>query len=122
MAGEGKNTVLLLAGGPSSPPESLKHITDYVSKDNKTILLHQRGTGLSANAKINSETMTVERFVDDINNVLKKENVNRTFIIGHSWGAIFTFDFMAKNPEKVQGLVLIGNRYNDVFMQRNGFK
>jgi len=100
--------VLFLSGGPGGSPYSLSPIVDYVISTNRAILLHQRGTGLSSHNKIDAETITLEQYVDDINNILQKEKIQEAYIVGHSWGAMLALDYMVKNPEKVKGLILIG--------------
>lgn len=108
VKGAGNGAVLFLAGGPGGSPESLKPIVDYVSEDYYTILLHQRGTGLSSN-RTDSAVMTIDQHVDDISCILKQEKIDNIFIIGHSWGAMLALDYMVKKPDNVKGLVLIGS-------------
>lgn len=102
--------VLLLSGGPGGSPRSLNPIVEYISQNNKSILLHQRGTGLSTHYKIDSSTITLNQYIDDIDKILIKENVgDDLYIIGHSWGAMLGLDYAVKNPTKVKGLILIGS-------------
>lgn len=101
--------VLFLSGGPGGSPESLKPIMDYVSKSNYSILLHQRGTGLSSNNKINPSTITLNQYVNDIDNLTKKESIDKFYIIGHSWGAMLALEYVTRNPTKVKGLILLGS-------------
>lgn len=109
VRGDG-NEVLFLAGGPGGSSKSLSSIVDYVSRDNKTILLHQRGTGLSSYNKVDSSTITLNQYIEDINNLLIKEKIDSAiYIIGHSWGAMLALDYAVKNPTKLKGLVLIGS-------------
>ncbi len=107
MKGNG-TPVLFLSGGPGGSPESLQPIVDHVSLQYKTVLMHQRGTGLSANNKIDPQSMNINQYTSDIDQILDKENLKETYIVGHSWGAMLALDYMVKNPSRVRGLVLIG--------------
>lgn len=100
--------VLFLSGGPGGAPASLQNIIDYVNKDHYTILLHQRGTGLSSNIKIDSASITLDQYIDDIDKLMQRENLSNFYIIGHSWGSMLGMEYMVRNPLKVKGLILIG--------------
>ncbi|MDO5665223.1 MAG: alpha/beta hydrolase [Bacteroidia bacterium] len=100
--------IIFLSGGPGAPPQSMSPMIEYASKQYKTILLHQRGTGMSKNHTIDSTTITLNNYLEDILNVINKEKIKKTFLIGHSWGAILASDFMVKYPEKLKGVILIG--------------
>lgn len=110
---------MFLSGGPGGSPESLATIVDYVSGNNRSILLHQRGTGLSSAGRTDSSTISLDRFIGDINDVLQNEGINRFYIIGHSWGAMLALEYMTRFPERVDGSVLIGSSgYGLDFVQR----
>lgn len=100
--------VLFLSGGPGAPPQSMNPIIDYISNHYKSILLHQRGTGKSENLKIDSTTINLNDYLNDVIHVLDNENIKQTYLIGHSWGAMLAMDFMTKYPEKTKGVILIG--------------
>lgn len=100
--------VMFLSGGPGAPPQSMASIIEYVSKRHQTILLHQRGTGMSENCLIDSTAITLDNYLKDILDVIKQEEIKKTFLIGHSWGALLASDFMVKYPEKIKGVILIG--------------
>lgn len=107
-SGRGHNAVLFLSGGPGGSAQSLAPIVDYVSNSNFSILLHQRGTGLSKHNTIDSTTISLDQYINDINKVLEAENKVQVYILGHSWGTILALDYAVKNPKKVKGLILLG--------------
>lgn len=114
MGGTGSKTVLFLSGGPGASPESLRSIVSYVNDDCRTILMHQRGTGLSVNNQIDPTTINIGQYVTDINDILRTENTGQVYIVGHSWGAMLALDYSVKNPDKVKGLILLGSSGYDL--------
>lgn len=103
------NPILFLSGGPGAPPESLASIVDYLSDNNKTILLHQRGTGLSGNNKVDWTTITLDKYIADIDNIIEKEKIDQLYIVGHSWGAILALEYLTRKPANIKGLILLGS-------------
>ena len=101
--------ILFLSGGPGAPPQTLNPIIDYLKDNYKCILLHQRGTGDSYNSKIDSTTITIDRYVSDISAVAKQERIEKFYLLGHSWGAMLALDYIVKYPDKVNGAILIGS-------------
>lgn len=101
--------IILLSGGPGAPPQSLNPLIEYLKESNKCLLLHQRGTGLSSKCIINAETVTPEEYMNDILSAMKKEGLDKTILLGHSWGTMLALNFMVKYPEKTKALILLGS-------------
>ncbi len=97
--------VLFLHGGPGYNGASFEVSTAKKLSENGfyVIVYDRRGEGRSVdlNAKFNFQ----ETF-DDINLILKKYNVKKINLIGHSFGGIIATLYTEKNPEKVNTFVL----------------
>ncbi len=52
--------------------------------------------------------MNINQYTSDIYDILDKEEIQETYIVGHSWGAMLALDFMTKHPSRVRGLILLG--------------
>ena len=107
VQGEGQ-PILLLSGGPGIASSQLSRLSEHLSKNYKSILFDQRGTGKSHTNPMDSSTINLNQAINDINVLLEKQNAKRITIIGHSWGAMLAMSYGAKYPDQIAKLVLIG--------------
>ncbi|RYG43588.1 MAG: alpha/beta fold hydrolase [Chitinophagaceae bacterium] len=107
ISGKGP-VVLLLSGGPGFASSMLTKLSDIVAQNNTAILFDQRGTGKSRSGnKIDKETIKMSRFVEDIEELRVKLNIEKLILIGHSWGGALAMAYTAAHPEKVNSMVLL---------------
>lgn len=86
--------------------EGFATIADELSKFNYQIITYdQRGTGTSSLEKINSETITMDLMVDDIENLRKYLKIDKWTILGHSFGGVLATYFATKHPERIDKLL-----------------
>lgn len=103
--GKGK-PLLLINGGPGMNSEGFAKIAEELSKFNFQIITYdQRGTGQSTIEKINSETITMDLMVDDIENLRKYLKINKWTILGHSFGGVLATYYTTIHPEHIDKLV-----------------
>lgn len=99
--------IIYLHGGPGG------HITD---RDIKTFsllagdgfdvyLYDQIGSGQSERLK-NVRDYTVERHIEDLNEIIKNVNSDKVILVGQSWGAILATLFVAEYPGKVEKIIM----------------
>lgn len=102
--GEGDKTpVLLLHGGPGSSSFYLEPLKE-LSKDRPVIFLDQLGCGRST--RITDTTlMTIEKNVEQLEQVRKALKLEKFYLYGHSWGTMLGMDYYVKYPKGIQGLV-----------------
>jgi pimeloyl-ACP methyl ester carboxylesterase len=114
------NPVLLfLHGGPGAPllgmsssrkfdAEMIKHFT--------VVHWDQRGTGKSFYSDIPVDTMTLDRFVEDCNELidylLNRFHTQKIFIVAHSGGTIIGIKTAYKYPEKIHAYVGVAQEIN----------
>lgn len=98
--------VLYLHGGPGYNAASFEISTAQELANNGfyVIVYDRRGEGRSidANAKF-----TFQQTFDDITAILKKYNLKKTNLIGHSFGGIVAAMYAEKNPNKINTIELI---------------
>lgn len=99
--------LLLLSGGPGFSSDGLLFLIDSLKDKYKLILVDQRGTGMSVLEKIDSTTITMDKYVEDINNVRKALGINKWIVLGHSWGGALAMAVTAKYPENTSKMILI---------------
>lgn len=105
--------LLFIHGGPSMPiPGVSCRSADYaLAVSTKNLVKHftvvfwdQRGTGMSYSKNIPSESMTVEQFIqdaDELTDYLRLQfNHEKLYLAGHSWGTIIALSLAARHPEK----------------------
>ncbi len=105
--------LILLHGGPGFPETGLfRHFNSSLEKLFTVVYWEQRGTGKSFARDIPAASMTIDRFVCDLDELvdavcarLKKK---RVVIVGHSWGSALGTLYAARFPEKVSVYVGTG--------------
>lgn len=102
--GEGDKTpVLLLHGGPGSSSFYLEPLKE-LSQDRPVIFIDQLGCGRST--RITDTTlMTIEKNVEQLEQVRKALKLEKFYLYGHSWGTMLGMDYYLKYPKGIQGLI-----------------
>ncbi|MFC1815503.1 alpha/beta fold hydrolase [Thermodesulfobacteriota bacterium] len=130
IRGEDKNNPILifLHGGPgASAPgmpssrsldaELIKHVT--------VVHWDQRGAGKSYDSDIPVSSMTMDRFVEDCNELIdyvrNRFNVQKVFLVAHSSGTVTGIKTAHRYPEKIQAYVGVGQIIHDHEQIRLGY-
>ncbi len=64
----------------------------------------QVGSGASSRLRDISE-YTVQRQVDDLNEIIKKINSGKVILIGQSWGSVLAAAYLSKHPERIDKII-----------------
>lgn len=98
-----KTPVLILHGGPGSSSygqEPLREISD----ERPVVFYDQLGSGRSD--RITDTTlMTVERYIEEVEQVRKYLNLEKLYLYGQSWGTALSLEYYLKYPEYVKGII-----------------
>lgn len=87
---------------------------DFFKKLNyRIIYIDVRGHGHSDKPKSKS-FYQMDKIIEDINLILKKEKIKKTTLIGYSMGGMISLAFYKKYPKKVEKLVLISTLYKSM--------
>lgn len=98
-----KTPVLLLHGGPGSSSYYLDPLKE-LSKDRPVIFIDQLGCGRST--RITDTTlMTIEHYVEQVEQVRKALHLNDFYLYGHSWGTMLGMDYYLKYPDHVKAII-----------------
>ncbi|MCK8523775.1 alpha/beta hydrolase [Aquimarina sp. D1M17] len=103
--GEGA-PILIINGGPGMNSRGFRSIAKLLAKNHKTIIYDQRGTGYSELPTINSETITMDLMVNDIEALRKYLNISEWTVMGHSFGGMLASYYASKYPYVTNGMVL----------------
>lgn len=119
--------LLFLHGGPGNPEYLLQKKYNINLEDFFTVCWwDQRGSGLSYNASLANEQMTLDLMVTDtveITNYLKKRfRVDKIYIMGHSWGSFLGINVVSNYPELYKAYIGIGQVTNQFESEKLGYK
>ncbi|UCE79113.1 MAG: alpha/beta fold hydrolase [Nitrospiraceae bacterium] len=114
------NPVLLfLHGGPGAPapgmPSSRNQDAELI-KHFTVVHWDQRGAGKSYDHDIPVSSMTIDRFVEDCNELIeyirKRFSVQKVFLVAHSSGSVIGIKTAHKYPETIHAYVGVGQIIN----------
>lgn len=106
--GKGKETVIVLHGGPAAAHDYLRPEWDALGKEARVIYYDQRGCGRSEKAACYSW----REHVVDLKRVIQQVSKGKKVVLaGSSWGATLALLYAYTFPEDVKGLLLSGT-YN----------
>jgi proline iminopeptidase len=96
--------VILLHGGPGASEAALFR---YFNADleHRFLMVHweQRGTGRSYRSDMSADSMTIEQFVPDLDEVVElvrdRFGKEQVVLLGHSWGSALGIPYTARHPE-----------------------
>lgn len=109
--------LLMLHGGPGlSDTPFFRRFNASLETHFTVVYWDQRGTGRSFDRHIPPSSMTVERFIADLDELIHivREHVpqQQLVIMGHSWGSALGVLYAARHPTKVQAYVGVA-QYGD---------
>jgi proline iminopeptidase len=82
-------------------------IWDTLSSTNRCVVLDQRGTAKSFIETVDSASLTMERYMDDLETLRKHLQAEQLTLIGHSWGGMLAMEYASQHPGQVKQLVLL---------------
>ena len=106
--GAGK-PVIILTGGPGLNPNYVYPMHENLSANFRSIILHQRGTGKTIMAKIDSTTLSLEKYLEDLEALRIKLKLEKLILVGQSWGGMLSMEYCARYPKRVEKLILVGS-------------
>jgi proline iminopeptidase len=100
--------VFVLSGGPGNDCHQEEDVAIKIGEKYQSILLEQRGTGLSIPTQLNKYTINLHAFIQDILFVMDSLKIAKAKFYGHSWGAMYASAFAIQHPDKVISLIFTG--------------
>lgn len=121
------NPVLFaLHGGPGmSETPLLRHFNRDVERVFTVVYWDQRGAGRTYDKKTPPESMTVDRLIADldelVDHVRAKQGKQKVVLLGHSWGTALGTLYAARHPEKVAAYVGTGQTGDLAASEADGY-
>ena len=102
--------IIILAGGPGLNAIYMKPVWENLSSKFRCIILDQRGTGKSILTTIDSSSVSLGNYVNDLEALRGYLKIDKLTLIGHSWGGGLSLEYAARHPNHVKRLILLGSR------------
>lgn len=121
-AGTGDRLALCLHGFPETSYSWRHQLPVLAGLGYRAWAPDLRGYGDTRPRPTRTEEMAVERHLDDIDGLLDAAEVETTTLIGHDWGAILSWLYAMRRPERVERLVIMNVPHPAAFernMRRN---
>ena len=104
--------LVILHGGPGSSETALFRTTNAALEDAFTVVYwDQRGAGRSYSRSIPPQSMRVDRFVADLDELIDRlaaRFARPVVLLGHSWGSFLGVLYASRFPTKVAAYVGVG--------------
>ena len=105
IVGDGDKTpILLLHGGPGATSYYLNPMA-ALGTERPVIFWDQLGCGRST-TDIDTSKMTIEYFVEQLEEFRLGLGLDEFYLYGHSWGTMLGLDYYLKYPEAVKAMIL----------------
>lgn len=100
--------VLLLHGGPGATHEYFKIFDDYLPEAGIEYYYYDQLESAHSDQPNNEELWSVERYVDEIEQVRKALGLNKDnfYLLGSSWGGLISMEYALKYQENLKGLIV----------------
>lgn len=107
VSGKGE-VCIFVHGGPGAWSKSFETMGGNALEDKLTMCYYdQRGCGRSASSPNND--YSIDRMIQDIEDIRIYLNVPKVFVMGHSFGGILATKYAEKFPDHVKGLILLNS-------------
>lgn len=100
--------VIVVHGGPGLDHNYLRPGLDVLGAGRALVYYDQRGTGRSS-APLDSSSLSLERFVADIEDLRIALGYERVTVLGHSFGGLVAMGYALEHPERTRALVLLNS-------------
>ena len=109
--------LLFLHGGPGSAQISIAYKFQRKLEEYFTVVQwDQRGAGKSFSRKIPEQSMSIEQFILDSNELIeqlkKRFSKNKIILVGHSWGSALGMSLIKRYPENFHFYIGMGQVVN----------
>ena len=104
--GKRDNKALLLLNGLGGNSNVWQEYVKALEETYYIITIDYRGFGMSDRPQ-NVESYHIERFIDDLNCIIEKEEIGEHAIVGHSFGGFIGLHHARRSHEKISHIIII---------------
>jgi proline iminopeptidase len=106
MVGTGRDTIVVLHGGPGFTMEYLAADLEPLAARHVLLFYDQRGAGRST-LVADSASLDAHRFADDLEAIRKHFGMQRLTLLGHSWGGGLAALYASTYPDRVGRMIIV---------------
>lgn len=122
-----KPAIILLHGGPGISESALfRHYDAALEKHFLMVYWEQRGAGRSYHSGISRESMSIDQFERDLDQVVdlvkQRFGKNKVILLAHSWGTVLGTIYAYQHPEKVAAYVGVAQIANFSEGERHSYE
>ncbi len=113
--------IMVVHGGPVLEHGYLVPFFKPLTENYELIYFDQRLSGRST-AEVDSAEVTLDNFVEDIEELRKALNIDKMHLMAHSWGGLLAMKYAIKYPTNLNSLILLNSMpaSSDLWMQEEG--
>lgn len=104
---EGSGEPILMVHGNPTWSFFFRNLVQALKTDYRTIVPDHIGCGMSEKPSEEDYEYTLERRVKDLENLVDHLKLDKLTLVLHDWGGMIGMAFAARNPEKIQRIVLM---------------
>ncbi|MET0464734.1 MAG: proline iminopeptidase-family hydrolase [Chitinophagaceae bacterium] len=104
--GSGRNSLLLLSGGPGESHEYFENFAEHLAGADVTIYMYEQLGNYFSDQPDDSSIWHVDRFAAEVEEVRQGLGIDQFFLLGHSWGGMLGEVYAAKYGQHLKGLIL----------------
>lgn len=106
--GEGDVKLLTLHGGPGLTHECFVNFPENLNSEGVQVVFYDQLGSFHSDQPDDPSLWTMERFVDELHQVVKALNMEEQFVFANSWGAMLLIDYLLKYKTSFKGIILSG--------------
>lgn len=114
--GRGRDTVVLVAGGPAFPGAVLRNVARFIGQRRTAILYDARGRGYARPIDGDSLRPTIDQDLRDLEAIMEQLRLGRVSLVAQHYGALVAARYTLAHPTRVARLALLGP-----MMPRSGY-
>jgi proline iminopeptidase len=107
--GPSTQPIVVLHGGPGLDSGYLLPQMTELAYEQQVVFYDQRGSGKSLGFKLDSKTINMSEFMEDLDKLQAKLGYKKIILLGHSWGGLLAMRYATLHPEKVSALILVSS-------------
>src|SRR5580704_13169818 len=104
--GSGPVKVLLLHGGPGFSHEYLEALESFLPQAGIELLYYDQLGCNNSDQPDDSSLWTLERYLQEVEEVRRGLGLEQFVLYGHSWGGILAIEYALNYPQHLRGLVI----------------
>ena len=113
--------LVFIHGGPGDNSSSFRSMGKQLSSNFRMTLFDSRGCGLST-LNLSPDKLTITDYVNDLKELLDHLDIEKTILMGHSFGGAVAIEFTSVYPNRIEQLVLSNPLISAKWAQNNRFE